>query len=126
MTRADQYDWMRDSVAALLLKAKSLGLHVRGGEWQRPDLLARIYSTGIDLMNRGLKLFSNKVGVQKSDHTQSLALDLWITTDDGKGICWEHFGYALLGDFWESLGGVWGGRFKKVDRYHFEVKGDPL
>jgi len=125
MTRAEQYDWMRDSVAALLLKARDLGLTVRGGEWQRPDLLARIYSTGIDLVNRGLRLFSNKTGVLKSDHTQSLALDLWITTPDGKGIAWVHPGYAQLGVFWESLGGVWGGRFKRKDPFHFEIKGDP-
>jgi hypothetical protein len=123
MTRREQNDWFLKSFHALLGFAILQGIPVRGGEWQRPDILARIYSTGIDLWNRGLRLFSNKVGIEVSKHKYSLAVDLWITSEDGKDILWEDPRYALLAKAWESLGGVAGLRVKTVDRYHVEAPG---
>jgi hypothetical protein len=123
MNRYDQYIWFRDAVISLLIYSKEQGIPVRGGEWNRPDILARIYSTGINLWNKGLQLVWPKVGVLKSDHTQSLALDLWIIdVETGKKILWNDVRYSRLGSYWMSLGGFW---FEK-DPYHFEIKGDPL
>ena len=122
MTRSDQNIKFLRSLIALLNFAIEQGIPIRGGEWQRPDLLTRIYSTGIDIVNRGLKLFSPVVGIQASKHIPSLAVDLWITDDTGKKILWADPRYEALGRFWESLGGTWGGRFKKPDIYHMEIK----
>ena len=59
-------------------------------------------------------------GIANSLHTQRLAVDfnLFINgeyqTDTAK--------YLPLGEYWESLGGSWGGRFKKADGNHFSLE----
>ena len=58
-------------------------------------------------------------GSLKSKHHQRLAIDLnlfkngvWLT--DTKD-------HEILGVFWESIGGTWGGRFGKPDGNHYEL-----
>jgi len=59
-------------------------------------------------------------GIANSLHTQRLAVDfnLFINgqyqTDSAT--------YKPLGEFWESLGGAWGGRFSRPDGNHFSLE----
>jgi len=62
-------------------------------------------------------------------HQQWLAMDFAIVDDlnqDGiinkDDIRWnDDDRYTLLGEYWEMLGGIWGGRWKNPhDIYHFE------
>jgi len=64
-------------------------------------------------------------------HQKWLAIDLAVVDevesdllDDKDEIRWSADPrYQVLGSFWESIGGIWGGRWKDpVDLYHFEVK----
>ena len=121
MTRRQQNDWFRDAFIALLQSTKEQGLPIRGGEWNRPSILAKIYSTGIDLWNRGVQLVWPKVGVLQSDHLVSLAVDIWITDETGYDILWKDSRYEVLGAFWIAKGGYWDAK----DPYHFELKGRP-
>ena len=60
-------------------------------------------------------------GESRSAHKHRLAIDLNLfkggkflsTTED----------HALLGDYWESLGGTWGGRFNDGNHYSLEHEG---
>lgn len=58
-------------------------------------------------------------GIANSLHRQRLAVDfnLFINgeyqTDSAK--------YKRIGEYWESIGGAWGGRFSKPDGNHFSL-----
>lgn len=59
-------------------------------------------------------------GIVNSLHTQRLAVDfnlfkdgIWLNKSDD---------FKALGEFWESLGGSWGGRFSKPDGNHFSIE----
>lgn len=63
---------------------------------------------------------------EKSLHRSSLAIDLPMVWPDGRYGSWED--YKPLGEFWESIGGAWGGRFDlngdgipKDDANHFSL-----
>lgn len=63
---------------------------------------------------------------EKSLHRSSLAQDLPMVWPDGRYGSWED--YRPLGEYWESLGGSWGGRFDlngdgiaKDDANHFSL-----
>jgi peptidoglycan L-alanyl-D-glutamate endopeptidase CwlK len=75
------------------------------------------------------KVITNCDGyIKKSAHENWLAIDLAIVKN-GK-VVWDPIPeYFDLGEYWESLGGTWGGRFSAAsgvsgDIYHFEYKGD--
>jgi len=57
----------------------------------------------------------------KSRHQLWRAVDVAVLRDGN--IIWEGDEYTRLGEYWESLGGTWGGRWKEPsgDLYHFEV-----
>ena len=64
-----------------------------------------------------------------SKHTKWLAMDfaLWDDVDedgsvDKDELRWKNDPrYASMGEYWESLGGTWGGRWASLnDIYHFE------
>ena len=64
---------------------------------------------------------------KNSLHHDSLAIDLPMVWPDGKYGTWED--YQPLGEYWESIGGTWGGRFdlnrdgiKKDDANHFSLQ----
>lgn len=59
-------------------------------------------------------------------HHDSLACDLPMVWPDGRYGTWEE--YRPLGEYWESIGGIWGGRFDlnadgvaKDDANHFSL-----
>jgi hypothetical protein len=92
-------------LADLIHYATGLGYKVRLRELQRPAILAYIYH----LMGKGSK---------NSCHIHSLAIDLYLFRD-GTWLKDTH-DYADLGEFWESNGGSWGGRFG--DPGHFSIE----
>ena len=59
-------------------------------------------------------------GAANSCHKIRLAIDLNLFRD-GKYLTATN-DYKLLGDFWESIGGSWGGRFS--DGNHFSLEHD--
>lgn len=59
-------------------------------------------------------------GIAKSLHTLRLAVDLnlfkaGVYQTDSEA-------YKPLGEYWEKLGGAWGGRFSKPDGNHFSIE----
>jgi hypothetical protein len=62
-----------------------------------------------------------KVGTWYRSTSEQLAVD-YLIIRNGK-LPKDDPGYDILGAFWESLGGTWGGRWKSLhDRNHFEFK----
>ncbi len=58
-------------------------------------------------------------GISKSLHTQRLAIDLNLFRD---GVFLSGSDDHLpLGEYWESIGGTWGGRFKRPDGNHYSL-----
>mgnify|MGYP000742820938 CR=1 FL=1 len=84
-------------VTLLIQYAYSLGYKVTFGDASRMD-------------RKGHKKFSK--------HYDRLAIDLNLFKD--KVYLKKTGDHMLLGLFWESLGHVWGGRFKKPDGNHYE------
>lgn len=119
-TRRDQYWEFRAMIHLLEQYAALLRIPLRDGECHRPaDQCERMAKAG--------------KGIVDSKHRYSLAKDEWIISGrTGKDIEWAvtaeiQAKYLLLGTFWEFIGGIWGGHFKKrYDPYHFESKEKPL
>lgn len=59
------------------------------------------------------------IGIADSLHCVRLAIDLNLFIDGTYQTQTE--AYRPLGEFWESLGGSWGGRFKSGDGNHFSI-----
>lgn len=59
-------------------------------------------------------------GISNSLHTLRLAVDLDLFIDGVYQTSTE--AYRPMGEFWESLGGSWGGRFSKPDGNHFSLE----
>jgi hypothetical protein len=95
------------SACKLIEYATSLGYQVTGGELERTQEQAALY------VKQGK-------GILNSLHCQRLAIDLNMYLNgmlkaDKKSL-------ELVGKYWESLGGTWGGRFKAYDdSRHFEM-----
>lgn len=95
-------------VCKLIAFATGLGYQVTGAELERTKQQAELNAL------RG-------VGIKNSKHCSRLAIDLHFYRE-GKLITGRQ-NLAKIGDFWEKLGGIWGGRFKKYDdSNHFEAK----
>lgn len=62
-----------------------------------------------------------KSKVQHSKHQDWLAIDLCLVKNGT--LIWEECDeYTRLGEYWESIGGTWGGRWSSLhDIYHFEL-----
>ena len=60
-------------------------------------------------------------GHPKSAHKQRLAIDLNLFKD-GKYLD-KTEDHRLLGEYWESMGGSWGGRFEDGNHYSLEWNG---
>lgn len=89
-------------VARLIDKATELGYEVTFGEAYRfPEQAALNAKSG--------------TGIANSLHTQRLAIDLNLFKN-GKYITNET-GHKELGEWWESIGGAWGGRFRDPNHY---------
>lgn len=94
--------------ARLILEAQALGFEVTLGEaYRSPEEAARLAKAG--------------KGVKRSLHCDRLAIDLnlfWagaLVTDTA--------GHRPLGEWWESIGGAWGGRFGDGNHYSLEHEG---
>jgi len=107
MTLREQRDRLRKNRELLYQFAEINGIPLQDGEGHRP------YFVAVEYVRR-------KVGILNSKHRQSLAFDLWITSEDGVKILWEDPRYEKLAVFWRSLGMTAGFFFKKKDAYHFE------
>lgn len=91
-------------LARLLMKAKELGYEVTLGEAWRPAWVAEVY-------------YKQGKGTMQSFHIRRLAIDINLFKD-GKWLD-KTEDYEPLGVWWESIGGTWGGRFKRKDGVHF-------
>ncbi len=66
-------------------------------------------------------------GRRSSNHKQRLAIDLNLFKQDEYGqliYITETEGYTEVGEYWEDLGGSWGGRFGSGDGNHFSLEHD--
>ncbi|MDZ7322951.1 M15 family metallopeptidase [Kosakonia sacchari] len=62
----------------------------------------------------------NGKGIVNSLHTQRLAVDFNLFINGQYQT--DSAAYKPLGEFWESIGGVWGGRFSRPDGNHFSLE----
>ncbi|MHC9057792.1 M15 family metallopeptidase [Pantoea sp. y20] len=108
MTLSEKQQLFAVMIANLILWASDKGLRVTFGEAYRTPEQARL--------NAG----SGK-GIANSLHTQRLAVDLNLFIN---GVYQEKSeAYLPLGEYWESQGGSWGGRFKsRPDGNHFSLE----
>lgn len=94
-------------VAHLIEWAYGNGYEITLGEAYRPPETAALYA-------------KQGKGISRSLHTVRLAIDLNVFKD---GIyLTETHQYKPLGEYWESLGGAWGGRFLRADGNHFSLE----
>lgn len=94
-------------VAQLILEANEMGYEVTLGEAWRPLETARLYE-------------QQGRGIGKSLHTQRLAIDLNLFRD-GRYLSGTE-DHRQLGQWWESIGGTWGGRFRRPDGNHYSLE----
>jgi hypothetical protein len=93
---------------ALLNKAHEFGYEVSIGDGYRdPRLFGEL----------GIK---KGYGHYRSAHKQRLAIDLNLFKD-GKFLQSSE-DHRPLGEFWESMGGSWGGRFPTPDGNHYSLE----
>lgn len=59
-------------------------------------------------------------GIANSLHTQRLAVDFNLFINGVYQT--DSAAYRPLGEYWESIGGSWGGRFSKPDGNHFSLE----
>lgn len=95
-------------VASLIVKAYELGYEVTLGEAYRSQEEAE-------------RLAGLGKGVANSIHTKRLAVDLNLFRDGRYLSSTES--HRPLGEWWESQGGAWGGRFNDGNHYSIEHNG---
>lgn len=84
-------------VARLIMQACALGYEIKVQEWNR------LLATQKEYVAKGVSKTLN------SKHLDNLAVDMYLYKN-GKVILGGE-DYRALGEYWESLGGRWGGRF---------------
>lgn len=63
----------------------------------------------------------NGAGIKNSLHTQRLAVDFNLFKDGA--YLTKTTDHQPLGEYWESIGGTWGGRFNDGNHYSLEHNG---
>ncbi len=112
-TRREQYADYMHCLAKLFMYAWARDIIIKGSNWWRS------FEQAAENAKRG-------VGIKNSKHCYSLAVDLYIVGKSGKEVLFgkdsrEFALYKILGDYWKSLGMIWGGDFEnRNDIYHFE------
>ena len=107
MTTSEKQQLFTVMIGRLILWADEHGFRLTFGEAYRTPEQAKLNA-------------KKGSGIVNSLHTQRLAVDfnLFINgkyeTDSAK--------YLPLGEFWESIGGTWGGRFSRPDGNHFSLE----
>ncbi|MBB9356801.1 M15 family metallopeptidase, partial [Escherichia coli] len=59
-------------------------------------------------------------GIRNSLHTLRLAVDFNLFINGEYQA--DTDAYRPLGEYWESIGGTWGGRFSRADGNHFSLE----
>ncbi|MGL5281922.1 MAG: M15 family metallopeptidase [Plesiomonas shigelloides] len=108
---------------------ETLGQKQRRFTRMTADLITFAYANGYELTvgdaYRDPRLHGD-MGVKKgyghasSNHKQRLAIDFNLFKD-GKFLTSTE-DHRPLGEFWESIGGSWGGRFKSPDGNHYSIE----
>ncbi len=95
-------------VGELITWAYAQGYELTLGEAWRSDATCEVYA-------------KQGKGIKNSLHRLRLALDVNLFKD---GVYQEaSSSYTPLGEFWESLGGSWGGRFNDAGHFSLEYHG---
>ncbi len=107
MSLGEKQRWFTNLVAQLIEWTYRQGFELTFGEaYRTPEQAALNAKTG--------------AGIANSLHTKRLAVDLNLFIDGIYQTTTE--AYRPMGEFWESLGGSWGGRFSKPDGNHFSIE----
>ncbi|HEO9045957.1 TPA: M15 family metallopeptidase [Enterobacter kobei] len=107
MTLSEKQQLFTIMVARLILWATDHGYGLSIGEVYRTPEQAQLNAkTG--------------KGIASSLHTQRLAVDFNLFIDGVYQT--DSASYLALGEYWESIGGSWGGRFSKPDGNHFSLE----
>ncbi len=108
MTLRQQQSRFASKVADLIIQAEAMGFEVTLGDAYRDP---RVHGA-----------FGEKkaYGAAKSFHKQRLAIDLNLFKD-GKFLQGTD-AHRPLGEWWESQGGTWGGRFNDGNHYSWGEK----
>lgn len=107
MTLSEKQALFTVMIGQLILFADQHGLRLTFGEaYRTPEQAALNVKKGS--------------GIKNSLHTQRLAVDFNLFIN-GEYKTDSH-DYLPLGEYWESLGGTWGGRFSKPDGNHFSLE----
>lgn len=94
-------------ISQLITWAYAQGYELTFGEaYRTPDQAALNAKTGS--------------GISNSLHTKRLAIDLNLFKN-GQYLS-DSKDHTPLGEYWESLGGSWGGRFSKPDGNHYSLE----
>jgi hypothetical protein len=92
-----------------------------GDAWRNTDKL-KLPDSDAQMSYQELLLYNGKTKVKYGKHNDRLAIDL-IISKDGNMLTDE--GYRPIGEKWESMGGVWGGRFGvKKEEYSNKIGWD--
>ena len=87
------------------------------------QLILWAYSEGYEVtLGHTLRCQDCPVGKSNSLHKEKLAIDLNLFKDGRYLSATED--HKPLGEFWESLGGTWGGRFNDGNHYSLPMPGD--
>ncbi|MEX3171572.1 M15 family metallopeptidase [Serratia proteamaculans] len=108
MTLSEKQQLFTKLIAQLILWADEKGMRVTFGEaYRTPEQAALNAKKGS--------------GISNSLHTKRLAVDLNLFINGQYQT--NSAAYLPLGEFWESIGGSWGGRFRdRPDGNHFSLE----
>ncbi|MEE8731112.1 MAG: M15 family metallopeptidase [Rahnella inusitata] len=108
MTLSEKQQLFTQLIAQLIEWAGERGYRLTFGEVYRTPEQAKLNA-------------KSGAGIANSLHTQRLAVDFNLFINGQYQTSTE--AYTPLGEYWESLGGVWGGRFKtRPDGNHFSLE----
>ncbi len=113
------------AVALLILHANKLGYEVTLGDAWALDFNPIIDELKGNFVGKRIaniiKTLKQRRHSRRSWHYKRLALDLNAFDKDGNYLT-ETEDHRPLGEYWESIGGTWGGRFKNPDGNHYSWK----
>ncbi|HGE6735865.1 M15 family metallopeptidase [Serratia marcescens] len=108
MTLSEKQQLFTKLIAQLILWADEKGYRLTFGEAYRTPEQAALNA-------------KNGSGIRNSLHTKRLAVDLNLFINGQYQT--NSAAYLPLGEYWESIGGSWGGRFRdRPDGNHFSLE----
>ncbi|MEB7742500.1 M15 family metallopeptidase [Escherichia coli] len=109
MTLSEKQQLFTVMIADLIHWAQAHGYRLTFGEaYRTPEQAALNARTG--------------KGIRNSLHTRRLAVDFNLFINGEYQT--DSRAYTPLGEYWESIGGTWGGRFSRPDGNHFSLAHD--